>query len=75
MTAFIGRREFITLVGGAAGARRLAHGGPGDQMFAPSAWRFALTATTVGRAAPTAIPAGTMLLFPHGRGGGLDVKR
>ena len=44
-------------------------------MFAPSAWRFALTATTDKRAAPTAIPAGTMLLFPHGRGGGLDVKR
>ena len=66
------RRQFITLVGG---ARQLAHGGPGDQMFAPSAWRFALTATTDKRAAPTAIPAGTMLLFPHGRGGGLDVKR
>ena len=28
------------------GARPLAHGGPGDQTLAPSAWRFALTATT-----------------------------
>jgi hypothetical protein len=45
------------------GARPLARGGPGDQTFAPSAWRFALAATTAGRAAPTAIPAGMMLRF------------